>query len=85
LTLEERNESDFLDIVFSGGIFTINEVGYSTKTFTEKRYNIFNDFIQFFDENNVFLCNRTKYNQVRLNGVVYDSADELATAIDLLS
>lgn len=85
LTLEERNESDFLDIVFSGGIFTINEVGYSTKTFTEKRYNIFNDFIQFFDENNVFLCNRTKYNQVRLNGVVYDSADELAIAIDLLS
>lgn len=85
LTLEERNESDFLDIVFSGGIFTINEVGYSTKTFTEKRYNIFNDFIQFFDENNVFLCNRTKYNQVRLNGVVYDSADDLAIAIDLLS
>lgn len=85
LTLEERNESDFLDIVFSGGIFTINEVGYSTKTFTEKRYNIFNDFIQFFDENNVFLCNRTKYNQIRLNGVVYDSADELAIAIDLLS
>lgn len=85
LTLEERNESDFLDIVFSGGIFTINEVGYSTKTFTEKRYNIFNDFIQFFDENNVFLCNRTKYNQVRLNGIVYDSADELAIAIDLLS
>lgn len=85
LTLEERNESDFLDIVFSGGIFTINEVGYDSKTFTEKRYNIFNDFIQFFDEKNVFLCNRTKYNQVRLNGVVYDSADELATAIDLLS
>lgn len=83
--IEERNESDFLDIVFSGGIFTINEVGYSTKTFTEKRYNIFNDFIQFFDENNVFLCNRTKYNQVRLNGVVYDSVDELAIAIDLLS
>lgn len=85
LTLEERNESDFLDIVFSGGIFTINEVGFDSKTFTEKRYNIFNDFIQFFDENNVFLCNRTKYNQVRLNGVVYDSVDDLAAAIDLLS
>ena len=85
LTLEERNESDFLDIVFSGGIFTINEVGYDPKTFTQKRYNIFNDFIQFFDENNVFLCNRTKYNQVKLNGIVYDSADELAIAIDLLS
>jgi len=85
LVLEERNESDFLDIVFDGGIFTINEVGYDTKTFTEKRYNIFNEFIQFFDINNVFLCNRTKYNQVRLNGVVYDSVDELVIAIDLLS
>lgn len=85
LVLEERNVSDFLDIVFSGGIFNINEVGYDTKTFTEKRYNIFNEFIQFFDINNVFLCNRTKFNQVRLNGVVYDSVDELAIAIDLLS
>ena len=84
LELEEKNESDFLNIVFSGGIFTINEVGYSTKTFTESRYNIFNDFIQFFDENNVFLCNRTKYNKVSLNGIIYNSSDELAIAIDSL-
>lgn len=84
LELEEKNESDFLNIVFSGGIFTINEVGYSTKTFTESRYNIFNDFIQFFDENNINLCNRTKYDKIRLNGIIYNSSDELAIAIDSL-
>ena len=81
LTLEERNESDFLDIVYTGGILTINEVGYDTKTVTEKRFNIFNDFIRFFDENNVYLCNSTKYDFVKFNGVVYNSADELAIAI----
>jgi len=84
LELEEKNESDFLNIVFSGGIFTINEVGYSTKTFTESRYNIFNEFIQFFDENNINLCNRTKYDKIRLNGIIYNSSDELAIAIDSL-
>ena len=84
MELEEKNESDFLNIVFSGGIFTINEVGYSTKTFTESRYNIFNEFIQFFDENNINLCNRTKYDKIRLNGIIYNSSDELAIAIDSL-
>ena len=81
LILEERNESDFLDIVYTGGILTINEVGYDTKTVTEKRFNIFNDYIRFFDENNVYLCNSTKYDFVKFNGVVYNSADELVIAI----
>jgi hypothetical protein len=82
LTLEERNESDFLDVVYSGSTLTINEVGYDTKVVTEKRYNIFNNYLQFFDENNVFLCNRTKFDKISFNGIVYDSIDELVIAID---
>ena len=84
LTLEERNESDFLEITFDGENLIINEVGYDVRVVSEKRYNIFNDFIQFFDENNIFLCNRMKYDKVRLNGVVYDSSDELAIALENL-
>lgn len=82
LTLEERNESDFLNIVYSGSTLTINEVGYDTKIVTEKRYNIFNEYLQFFDENNVFLCNRTKFDKISFNGIVYDNIDNLVIAID---
>lgn len=81
LTLEEKNESDFLDITFASGILTINEVGYPTKIVTEKMYNIFNGFIQFFDENNINLCNRTYFDKVKYNGVIYNSIDELLIAI----
>lgn len=81
LELEERNESDFLTITYSGGILTINEVGYDVKTSIEKRFNIFNDTIQFFDEKNVYLCNRTNFSLISFNGIIYNSADELAIAI----
>lgn len=81
LTLEEKNESDFLIIDYSGGTLTINEVGYPTKIVTEKMYNIFNGFIQFFDENNINLCNRTYFDKVKYNGVIYNSIDELLIAI----
>lgn len=81
LTLEEKNESDFLDIVYNGVILTINEVGYDIKTVTQRRFNVFNEKIQFFDENNINLCNRTAYSNVRFNGVVYNSVEELVIAI----
>ena len=84
LELEVKNESDFLNVNFASGIFTINEVGYSTKTASEKRYNIFNDFIQFFDENSINLCNRTKFDKVSLNGVTYDNIDNLVNALENL-
>ena len=80
--LEERNESDFLEVTYSSETLTINEVGYDVKVVTEKRYNIFNNYLQFFDENNVFLCNRTKFDKISFNGIVYDSIDELVIAID---
>jgi len=81
LTLEEKNESDFLVIDYSDGSLTINEVGYPRKIVTQKMYNIFNGFIQFFDENNINLCNRTYFDKVKYNGVIYNSIDELLIAI----
>lgn len=80
-TLEEKNEIDFLTVTYSGGILTINEVGYSERQVSERIFNIFNDSIQFIDNNNVFLCNRTHFSNVKFNGNVYNSADELAIAI----
>lgn len=84
LELECKNESDFLTITYSSGLLTINEVGYDTKIVSEKRYNIFNDYIQFFDTNNVNLCNRTKFDKVLLNGISYTSVTDLVNAIELL-
>lgn len=84
LTLECKNESDFLTVDYSGGILTINEVGYNEKMANIKLYNIFNDYIQFFDTNNVNLCNRTKFDKVLLNGVSYENVTDLVNAIALL-
>ena len=84
LELEVRNESDFLNVTYSDGILYINEVGYDEKTATIKNYNIFNDFIQFFDINSINLCNRTKFDKVAINGITYDNIDNLVNAIESL-
>lgn len=84
LELEVKNESDFLTITYSSGLLTINEVGYDKRTADIKLYNIFNDYIQFFDKNNVNLCNRTKFDKVLLNGISYTSVTDLVNAIELL-
>lgn len=44
-----------------------------------------NDFLQVFDEKSRPLSNKYEYNLVILNGVTYNSADELATALMLLN
>lgn len=84
LELEVKNESDFLNVTYSGGILYINEVGYDERTATIKNYNIFNDFIQFFDINSINLCNRTRFDKVSVNGITYDSIDNLVNAIEAL-
>ena len=84
LELEIKNESDFLTINYNAGILTINEVGYPVNTTNKKIYNIFNDFIQFFDEKNINLCNRTRYDKVSLNGATFDNIDDLVNAIENL-
>ena len=84
LELEVKNESDFLTVTYFDGILTINEVGYDEKTADIKLYNIFNDYIQFFDKNNVNLCNRIKFDKVLLNGISYTSVTDLVNAIELL-
>lgn len=81
ITLEERNESDYLIVDYNGTNLTINEVGYDAKTVTERRFKVFNDKIQFFDENNIPLCNSTFYNLVLFNGVQYGTVEELVSAI----
>ena len=82
LLLEEKFESDFLVITFDGTNFVLNETGYEPETVIERRYNIYNDKIQFFDKNNLILCNRTHYSKVQYNGIVYNSAIELVTALE---
>jgi len=84
LVLECKNESDFLTVDYADGILTINEVGYTEQTTNIKLYNIFKDYIQFFDTNNVNLCKRTKFDKVLLNGISYSSVTDLVNAIELL-
>lgn len=84
LELEVKNESDFLEVTYSGGLLYINEVGYDEKVTSVKNYNIFNDFIQFFDNNCINLSNRIKFDKVLINGVTYNNIDNLINAIESL-
>lgn len=82
LTLEVKNEIDFLKLYVSGTDFLLNEVGYDIKIIENKNYKVFNNYIQFFDLNNIPLCNETLFTFVELNGVRYDTINELINAIE---
>lgn len=84
LVLEEKYESNLLTIDVTDGIFIINEVGYDVDILPMLEYNSSNDYIQFFDANTRPLTNKTRYDFVQLNGVVYDTIIELENAINLL-
>ena len=77
LILEKKEENEFLIVTYDGELLTIDGAEYNIQI----RYNIFNDKIQFIDENNINLCNRTLFSKVSYNGIIYNSADELAIAI----
>ena len=42
------------------------------------------NFVQFFDENNIILCNRTKIDKLQFNGIIYDNQLDLINAIETL-
>lgn len=80
--LEEKWESDTTNITYEGNVYFINEVGYDLDGVTILNYaHTDTNYIQFFDENTAPLTNRLRYDKVSVDGVVYDSINELKQAI----
>ena len=80
LVLEELFETEYLILTFADGILTVNDAQYNLSGI-ENWWRSDNDYFKFYDALNRPLSNYYRYDFVKLNGVVYDSKDELATAL----
>lgn len=81
--LEEKFESEYLEVSYSD-VYIINEVGYDSDLVPTLDYKVEDDYIQFFDANTRPLTNKTRFDFVRVEGVIYDNIIDLTTAISLL-
>ena len=80
---EQRNESDFITIDTIGTeLVNINEVGYDSIILKRNWFKIDGFFITLYDFNNIPLINPTRIEKVKVNGVSYTNAVNLADAIN---
>lgn len=80
LTLEEKFETIYLVLTYSDGILTVNDAVYDLSGISEW-WKFENDYIKLYDNKNRPLSNFYKFNLVNLNGIVYNSKNELITAL----
>jgi len=83
LTLEEKYELEILTVNVVGSDLFVNDVKYNLSGNTDW-FMTNNDFIKFFDDQNRPICNFYEYNFVILQGVTYNSINDLVTALNLL-
>ena len=77
LTGEERFEGSGVDIVISGSLVTINEVGYAIEILSEPFYEYDGDYWKIYDKDKLPIINPTKYTDITVNGLSFDSSSEL--------
>ena len=80
LTLEEKFETIYLVLTYLDGILTVNDAVYDLSGISEW-WKFENDYIKLYDNKNRPLSNFYKFNLVNLNGIVYNSKNELITAL----
>ena len=74
VTLEVRNEGDYLQITSGVGEITVNEVGYTIDVLNDQWYEFNNDYLIIYDINSNPIINKTRYDFVKIDGILYDSA-----------
>ena len=67
-------------LTFADGILTVNDAVYDLSGVSEW-WKFENDYIKLYDNKNRPLSNFYKFNLVNLNGIVYNSKNELITAL----
>jgi len=80
LTIEEKFETIYLVLTYADGILTVNDAVYDLSG-VSNWWKFENDYIKLYDSKNIPLSNFYKYNFVNLNGIVYNSKNELITAL----
>lgn len=84
LTLEEKLEPLILKVDFVNNKLLVDNAIYQLSG-VSNWYRVTKDYIQLFDINSVAICNPYRFNNVKLNGVVYNSNNDLINAINLLN
>jgi hypothetical protein len=77
---EKKFETEYLMLTYSNGILTVNDAQYDLSG-VSNWWKAENDYFKFYDAKNKPLCNFYKYNFVNLNGIVYNSKEELINAL----
>jgi hypothetical protein len=78
LLAEKQYESGELELTINDGAIVVNGATY---TLSVNWWRIENEYLQVFDENNLPISNKYKFNLVILNGLIYDSIFDLNEAL----
>lgn len=80
LTIEEKFETIYLVLTYVDGILTVNDAVYDLSG-VSNWWKFENDYIKLYDKNNIPLSNFYNYKFVNLNGLTYETKNELITAL----
>ena len=83
LTLEEKYEEENLILTFLNGVLTVNDVYYDLIGMTEW-WKVTGDYFAAYDDKSRPICNLYHYSFVELNGIKYNSVEELVNALSKL-
>jgi hypothetical protein len=78
---EKKYEDEYLRITIEGNIVNVNDAPYDLQGVAEW-FRTQNDFIQLYDKKSNPLSNFYRYDFVLLNGINYNSIDELVTQLN---
>jgi len=80
---EQRNESDFVTIDTVGTkLIKINEVGYDSVILKRKWFKIDSFFVTLYDFNSVPLITPTRFDKIKVNGIIYTTSITLSDALN---
>ncbi len=80
LTLEEKYEADLILLNYTDGILTVNDTPYNLSG-AVNWWKITGDYFQCFDSNQIAICNIRHFSNVSLNGVIYETVEDLHFAL----
>lgn len=77
---EEKYSTEYLMLNYVDGLLYVNDVPYNLSGVSDW-WKFSNDYIKLYDEKSHPLSNFYKYNFVNLNGIIYNSKEELVNAL----
>ena len=80
LTLEEKFETENLILTYADGVLTVNDVVYDLGGNSEW-WRADNEYFKFYDANSIPLSNFYRFNFIELNGITYESKEDLINAL----